>query len=111
MVRQQDLDQSQRCYTYDPLDDVVAVDFLPGTEGEPVAPLSHQFQRDPVGRLVSKVTSDGTTITITGATWESDPATTRNLRIPLGALPAGLWSLRLVIDDEPDLFLGNVYIQ
>ncbi|NIL17667.1 RHS repeat-associated core domain-containing protein [Pseudomonas sp. AN3A02] len=62
MVRQQDLDQSRRCYTYDPMDDVVAVDYLPGTEGEPVAPLSHQFQRDPVGRLVSKVTADGTTV-------------------------------------------------
>ena len=62
MVQQQDLDQSRRCYTYDPLDDVVAVDHLPGTEGEPVAPLSHQFQRDPVGRLVSKVTEDGTTV-------------------------------------------------
>jgi len=61
MVQQQDLDKSRRCYTYDPLDDVVAVDYLPGTEGEPVAPLSHQFQRDPVGRLVSKITADGTT--------------------------------------------------
>ena len=61
MVQQQDLDQSRRRYTYDPLADVVAVDYLPGTEGEPVAPLSHQFQRDPVGRLVSKITADGTT--------------------------------------------------
>lgn len=62
MVQQQDLDQSRRCYTYDSLDDIVAVDYLPGTEGEPVAPLSHQFQRDPVGRLVSKTTADGTTV-------------------------------------------------
>ena len=67
MVQQQDLDQSRRCYTYDPLDDVVAVDYQPGTEGEPVAPLSHQFRRDPVGRLVSKSTADGTTA------YEHDP--------------------------------------
>ena len=62
LVQQQDLDQSRRCYTYDQLDDVIAVDYLPGIEGEPVAPLSHQFQRDPLGRLISKVTSDGTTV-------------------------------------------------
>ncbi|OAJ49363.1 RHS repeat-associated core domain-containing protein [Pseudomonas marginalis] len=62
MVQQQDLDQNRRCYTYDSLDDVVAVDYLPGTEGEPVAPLSHRFKRDAVGRLVSKVTADGTTV-------------------------------------------------
>ncbi|WP_281912974.1 RHS repeat-associated core domain-containing protein, partial [Pseudomonas lactis] len=62
MVQQQDLDKSRRCYTYDPLDDVIAVDYLPGTEGEPVAPLSHQFQRDAVGRLTSKITADGTTV-------------------------------------------------
>ncbi|WP_258166634.1 RHS repeat-associated core domain-containing protein [Pseudomonas poae] len=67
LVQQQDLDQSRRQYRYDALDNVVVVDHLPGNEGEPVAPLSHQFQRDPVGRLVSKVTADGTTA------YEHDP--------------------------------------
>ncbi|MFC6336099.1 type IV secretion protein Rhs [Pseudomonas sp. CCM 7891] len=62
LLQQQDLDQSRRRYTYDSLDDIVAMDFLPGTEGEPVAPLTHQFQRDPLGRLASKVTADGTTV-------------------------------------------------
>ncbi|CAD0265630.1 type IV secretion protein Rhs [Pseudomonas veronii] len=62
LVQQQDLDHSRRCYAYDPLDNVVAVGYLPGREGEPVDALTHQFQRDPLGRLVSKVTADGTTV-------------------------------------------------
>ena len=61
-MQQQDLDHSRRCYAYDPLDNVVAVAYLPGSEGEPVDALTHQFQRDPLGRLVSKVTADGTTV-------------------------------------------------
>ncbi|EIK61676.1 RHS repeat-associated core domain-containing protein [Pseudomonas lactis] len=62
LVQQQDLDLSRRCYTYDPLAEVVALDYLPGIEGEPVAPIRHQFQRDPLGRLTSKTTADGTTV-------------------------------------------------
>ncbi|WP_256593059.1 RHS repeat-associated core domain-containing protein [Pseudomonas sp. 2822-15] len=61
LVQEQGIDKSLRRYTYDPLDDVIAVDHLPGIDGEPVAPLRHQFQRDPLGRLISKVTADGTT--------------------------------------------------
>ncbi len=62
LVQQQDLDQSRRRYTYDPLDNVVAVSYLPGSAGEPVDALTHHFQRDRVGRLISKVTADGTTV-------------------------------------------------
>ena len=62
MVQQQDLDQSRRCYTYDPLGDVIVVDYLPGSEGEAVPAQRHQLQRDPLGRVVAKVTADGTTV-------------------------------------------------
>lgn len=61
--------------------------------------------------VVRAVRTDDTTDTIAGADWNGAAAATRNVRVPLGSLDAGLWSLRLVIDDEPDLFLGNVYIE
>lgn len=60
---------------------------------------------------VRAVNAFDTTVTITSAAWDDDPAPTRDLRVPLDTLPAGLWSLRLVIDDSPDLFLSNVYIE
>jgi hypothetical protein len=40
-----------------------------------------------------------------------DGATSRVLAVPLASLPAGLWSLRLVITGDADLFLGNVLIE
>lgn len=55
--------------------------------------------------------ADGTTITVTGATWLGVAGSPRNLEIPLTSLPAGLWSLRLAITGDEDLFLGNVVIE
>lgn len=70
---------------------------------------------DPPGTLnipasVQAVKADATTVEITG-TWLDAPAATRRLQVPLATLPAGLWSLRLTITGEQDLFLGNVYIE
>lgn len=61
----------------------------------------------------------GDTETVDNAAWVGsagpvagqEGATTRNLAIPLAAIPAGLWSLRLTIAGDADLFLGNVHIQ
>ncbi len=42
---------------------------------------------------------------------EGSVATTRDLAVPLAALPSGLWGLYLQITGAEDVFLGNVYIQ
>lgn len=61
--------------------------------------------------------SAGDTVTIDDADWDGatapgeNGATTRQLGVPLATIPAGLWSLRLSVTDDADLFLGNVYIQ
>lgn len=51
----------------------------------------------------------GETTTIT-ATWLGDPGPTRDLEVPLGDLPAGLWGLTLVVNGGTDLELGRVVI-
>jgi hypothetical protein len=61
----------------------------------------------------------GDTVTIDDADWtgaatpveDQDGATSRVLAVPLVSLPVGLWSLRLVIAGDADLFLGNVHIE
>ena len=71
LVAQQDLDGSGRIYEYDTLDTVTRITHVPSSYEQP--PLSenapptratsirHAFQRDAVGRLLSKHTEDGTT--------------------------------------------------
>lgn len=71
LVAQQDLDGSGRIYVYNALDKVTQFTHLPSPEEQ--APLSnsapptrttaihHDFERDAIGRLVSKHTEDGTT--------------------------------------------------
>lgn len=51
----------------------------------------------------------GETTTLTG-TWLGSPGPQRDLEIPLGNLPAGLWELTLVIDGGEDVTLGWVNI-
>ncbi|WP_445672963.1 RHS repeat-associated core domain-containing protein [Pseudomonas inefficax] len=71
LVAQQDLDGSGRIYVYNALDEVTRLTHIPSPEEQP--PLSdnapptrttairHDFERDAIGRLVSKHTEDGTT--------------------------------------------------
>lgn len=71
LVAQQDLDGSGRIYEYDTLDGVTSLTHVPSSYEQP--PLSdnapptratsirHDFQRDAVGRLLSKRTEDGIT--------------------------------------------------
>lgn len=56
-------------------------------------------------------TDETTTIEIPGAAWLGNAGSQRDLEVPLATLTAGIWGLGLVVDDGPDLFLGNVYIQ
>lgn len=78
---QHELDGGARCYHYNPLDDVVGVDYLPSPIDEQkrlkfkaandehnlsletldIAPISHRLERDIVGRLIKKITDDGVT--------------------------------------------------
>lgn len=55
--------------------------------------------------------SDDTTVDVAGAEWLGEQGPQRDLSVPLAALPAGLWGLGLIVNDGPDLFLGNVLIQ
>jgi RHS repeat-associated protein len=71
LVAQKDLDGSGRTYEYSVLDEVTRVTHIPSADEQP--PLSdnapatrttairHDFERDAIGRLVSKRTEDGTT--------------------------------------------------
>ncbi|WP_181004856.1 RHS repeat-associated core domain-containing protein [Pseudomonas putida] len=71
LVAQKDLDGSGRLYAYNVLDEVVRLTHVPSPDEQP--PLSdnapptrttairHDFERDAIGRLVSKRTEDGTT--------------------------------------------------
>ena len=57
----------------------------------------------------------GTTTEVTGewqatATTQGDSSTIRTLRVPLTGLTAGVHSLRLLIADDNDVFLGNVHL-
>lgn len=44
------------------------------------------------------------------AVWVGDPGPTRNLRVPLSTLPAGMHRLRLVVPGDNDVSLGNVVL-
>ncbi|WP_445677380.1 RHS repeat-associated core domain-containing protein [Pseudomonas putida] len=71
LVAQKDLDGSGRLYAYNVLDEVIRLTHVPSPDEQP--PLSdnapptrttairHDFERDAIGRLVSKRTEDGTT--------------------------------------------------
>ncbi|MEX5507434.1 RHS repeat domain-containing protein, partial [Pseudomonas putida] len=71
LVAQQDLDGSGRLYAYNVLDEVTGLTHVPSPDEQP--PLSdnapptrttaihHDFERDAIGRLLSKRTEDGTT--------------------------------------------------
>ncbi len=71
LVAQQDLDGSSRLYAYNVLDEVTGLTHVPSPDEQP--PLSdnapptrttairHDFERDAIGRLLSKRTEDGTT--------------------------------------------------
>ncbi len=61
--------------------------------------------------IVTAWKADGTNQAVSGAAWLGNPGNPRDLEVPLGTLPAGLWSLRLAIANDADLFLGNVVIQ
>ncbi|MGX1021512.1 RHS repeat-associated protein [Pseudomonas sp. Y3 TE3536] len=71
LVAQQDLDGSGRIYEYDTLDAVTRLTHVPSSYEQPplsenapptrTASIRHDFQRDAVGRLLSKHTEDGTT--------------------------------------------------
>ncbi|RAU49792.1 DUF6531 domain-containing protein, partial [Pseudomonas sp. RIT412] len=64
LVVQQDLDGSQRHFRYDGLGNPLQVEQrpAPSENNDPVeAPIIHDLQRDAVGRLVSKTTTDGST--------------------------------------------------
>lgn len=53
------------------------------------------------------VTVGGTSIT---AAWQGDPGPTRDLRVPLSSLPAGMHRLRLLVPGDNDVSLGNVVL-
>ncbi|UVL06258.1 RHS repeat-associated core domain-containing protein [Pseudomonas sp. B21-047] len=71
LVAQRDLDGSDRIYTYNVLDEITRLTHLPSPEELPplsdnapptrVTAIRHDFERDALGRLVSKRTEDGTT--------------------------------------------------
>jgi hypothetical protein len=60
--------------------------------------------------VVTAQAADGSRVALDAAAWLGDPATTRDIAVPISVLPAGLWSLRLRITSGPDLFLGNVVV-
>ncbi|WP_025130784.1 RHS repeat-associated core domain-containing protein [Pseudomonas sp. PH1b] len=69
LIAQQNLDGGARRYAYDPLDNPTRIEFVPtphsdhrlAAESTPAAPIIHHLQRDPVGRLIAKITDDGVT--------------------------------------------------
>lgn len=71
LIAQEDLDGSGRIYEYDVLDGVTSLTHLPSpheqaplSENVPATrttPIRHDFERDAVGRLLSKRTEDGIT--------------------------------------------------
>ncbi|MFG0410010.1 RHS repeat-associated core domain-containing protein [Pseudomonas sp. FYR_11] len=71
LIAQKDLDGSGRLYEYDALDEVTGLTHVPSPEEQPPltedAPptrteaIRHDFKRDAIGRLLSKLTEDGTT--------------------------------------------------
>lgn len=58
---QQDLDGSYRIYRYDALGSAFCVEHHPASTEEETPSLTHRFERDAMGRLLAKVTSDGRT--------------------------------------------------
>lgn len=70
LVAQKDLDGSGRLYAYNMLDEVVRLTHVPSPDEQPplsdnapptrTAAIRHDFERDAIGRLVSKRTEDGT---------------------------------------------------
>lgn len=65
LVQQQDLDGSARRFVYDRLDQVARLEFVPAppsAESTAIDPIVHELQRDAIGRLVGKITSDGQTL-------------------------------------------------
>ncbi|WP_243855230.1 RHS repeat domain-containing protein [Pseudomonas putida] len=71
LVAQKDLDGSGRLYAYNVLDEVTRLTHVPSPDEQPplsdnapptrTAAIRHDFERDAIGRLVSKRTEDGTT--------------------------------------------------
>lgn len=71
LVAQKDLDGSGRIYVYDVLDEITCLTHIPSAEEQPplsdnapptrIANIRHGFERDAIGRLVSKRTEDGIT--------------------------------------------------
>ncbi|MGC6368569.1 RHS repeat-associated core domain-containing protein [Pseudomonas sp. K2I15] len=69
LTEQQDLDGSAKRYDYDRLNNITAVTAVAAPYGNglavvpemPPAPIVHQLERDAVGRLIAKVTDDGST--------------------------------------------------
>jgi RHS repeat-associated protein len=69
LTEQTELDGSARRYGYDLLDNTARVECVPAPFGnglalvpsEAVPPIVHLLERDPVGRLIAKVTDDGRT--------------------------------------------------
>lgn len=60
LAMQRDLGGSHKAYSYDALGNLVRLVFHPAPES-PDTPVAHQLERDAVGRLVAKITSDGRT--------------------------------------------------
>lgn len=61
--------------------------------------------------VVTAYKTNGDRTVVSGPSWLGSPGSTRDLQVPLGSIPAGLWSLRLTIESGADLFLDNVVIE
>lgn len=59
----------------------------------------------------SATATQGTTVVTVACTWVGNPAATRTLRVPVGALGVGWHTLRLIVPGDNDVELGRVRLR